>query len=232
MGRIVPDGFLTISQALDRLVAGMYSGVPDRPVVKDLKARGSDVADGFARDAANERLWDAVDRGRVEVFLVGPKQPSPFKISPDMTREIPLLRSSRGGDFTFLRPSKGRVHRQLTEWFGPDLSLVSVVCRERSIERLARTRLQARRRKAATVKMRGVGRPSVQDEVKRPIREIVDKGRWSTQESKKALTFLVNRCRPERASVSQSTVSRALDELYQETNDRRFQCLPRKGPQL
>jgi hypothetical protein len=62
MGRIVPDGFLTISQALDRLVAGMYSGVPDRPVVKDLKARGSDVADGFAREAANERLWDAVDR--------------------------------------------------------------------------------------------------------------------------------------------------------------------------
>lgn len=231
MSRIVPDGFLTISQAIDELVVGMHSGMPDRPVVKDAKEQGYDVGDGVARDAANEKLWDAIDRNKLEVFLVGPKQPVPFKISPDMTREIPLLRSARGGDLVFLRPSKRRLHKQFTEWFGPDLSLVSVVCRRRPIEQLARTRLQARRRKAATVKTRGVGRPSLQDEVKQLIRDIVEKRRWSTERSLKALTFQVNKFGPERRQVSEETVGRALDTLYSQTKDRRFQRLPKRQPQ-
>lgn len=229
MSRIVPDGFLTIRQAIDELAVAMYLGIPDRPAVKGAKEKGYDAGDGEARDAANEKLWDAVDKDKVEAFLVGPKGQIPFKISADMTCEIPLLRSPRGGDFTFLRPSKGRVHKQLTEWFGTDLSQVSVVFRRRRIERLARTRLQARRRKTATVKTRDVGRPSLQDEVIRLIREVVDKGRWTTQQSKKALTGRVNGLRPERERVSQSTVSRALTALYEETKDRRFQCLARKG---
>jgi hypothetical protein len=229
MGRIVPDGFLTISDAVDELVVGMYSGVPDRPTVKELKERGYDAGDGEARNAAYEKLWESVDREKIESFLVGPKQQIPFKIPADMTWEIPLLRSPRGGDFTFLRPSKGRVHKQLTEWFGQDLSQVSVVFRQRRIERLARTRLQARRRKTATIKTRNIGRPPLQEGVKKLIREVVDKDRWSPQQSKKALTVHVNRLRPEREQVSQSTVSRALGDLYAETKDRRFQCLSRKG---
>lgn len=231
MSRIVPDGFATLSQTVDALAVAMYSGVPDRPIVRDLKEKGFDTTDGEARQYANERLWDAVDKGRVEAFVVGPKCPRPFRLSADMTKGIPLLRSARGGDFAFLRPGRVYAHQQLTSWFGPDLSQVLVVFRHRDIERLARTRMRARRRKASTAKTKDVGRPSLQLVVKPLIREVVAKRRWSTQRSQKALTVQVNRLRPDSERVSQATVTRALDDLYGETRDRRFERLPRRTVQ-
>lgn len=228
MSRIVPDGFVTISQAVAELAMAMYSGIPDRPIVRDLKEKGYDVADGEARQCANERLWNAVDRGRFEAFVVGPRCSTPFRLSADMTKGIPLLRSARGGDFAFLRPGRGYVYNQLTCWFGTDLSQVLVVFRQRDIYRLARMRVRARRRKASTAKTKDVGRPSLQIVVKPLIREVADKGRWSNEQSHKALTVQVNRLLPDSGRVSQATVTRALDDLYAETRDRRFERLPRR----
>jgi len=148
-----------------------------------------------------------------------------------MTKEIPVLRSARGRDFAFLRHGRGNVYNQLTGWFGPDLSQVLVVFRQRDIKRLARTRVRARRRRASTAKSKDVGRPSLQVVVKPLIREVVDKRRWSAEQSQKALTVQVNRLLPDRERVSQATVTRALDDLYTETRDRRLERLPRRTSQ-
>lgn len=228
MSRIVPDGFVTISQAIDELVTAVYSGIPDRPIVRELKEKGSDVMDGEAHRCVNETLWDAVDRGSIEAFVVGPRCPTPFRLSAKMTEGIPMLRSARGRDFAFLRPSRGYLYNQLTSWFGSDLSQVLVVFRQRDINRLARTRLRARRRKASTAKNQNVGRPSRQIRIKPLIRQVADKGRWSSKQSQKALTVHVNRLLCDSERVSQATVTRALDDLYAETRDRRFERLPRR----
>jgi hypothetical protein len=40
MRRLLPEGFLTIRQAAERLAAAMYGGVPDRPEVASLRRLG------------------------------------------------------------------------------------------------------------------------------------------------------------------------------------------------
>ena len=76
MSRIVPDGFATISQTVDELVVAMYSGIPDRPIVRDLKEKGYDVTDGEARQCANEWLWVAVDSGGIEALCGRAEEPN------------------------------------------------------------------------------------------------------------------------------------------------------------
>src|SRR5882757_9451772 len=146
MSRLIPDGFLTIRQAAERLVVALYSGVPDRSVVKKVRELGLDVADGAALDHAVSEIWAAVDRRKLNLFLVGARRDAPLKFSAEMSKGIPLLRSPRGADFNFLRPANP-LYPQFVEWFGSDLSTVTVVFREQEIEELARVLLRARRRR-------------------------------------------------------------------------------------
>src|SRR5216684_111385 len=105
MGRLIPDGFLTIRQAAERLVVAMYSGVPDRAVVQNLRESGLDVADGPPLDDAVSEVWVAVDKGKINLFLAGARRKVPLKCSSEMSKGIPLFRSPRGGDLSFLRPA-------------------------------------------------------------------------------------------------------------------------------
>jgi hypothetical protein len=126
VARLIPKGFLTLRQAAEKIAIAMYSGVPDRPVVKQHRETGLDIDDGAATDDANSKIWTAVDRGKLHAFVVGPRSRAPLKLPARLSREIPLLRSPRGGDFNFLRPGKP-IHHEFAEWFGPDLSKVSVL---------------------------------------------------------------------------------------------------------
>jgi hypothetical protein len=139
-----------------------------------------------------------------------------------MSKGTPLLRSPRGGDFNFLRPGKPS-HREFARRFGPDLSEVSVVFQELEVTRLAQTLLRARRRKATAVVAKKRGRPSLQTEATRTVREVVETGKWSATESLKALTTQVNRRSRELKPISDDTVARALDQLHNQMGDRRFE---------
>ena len=229
--RLIPKGFLTLRQAADKIAVAMYSGVPDRPVVKQNKESGFAVDDGAAIDDAISNIWAAVDNGKLQAFVIGPKRPTPLKLSASMSKGIPLLRNPRGGDFNFLRPGNPN-HRQLVDWFGPDLSIVSVVFQEPEITRLARTLFRARRRKTRRVGMRNPGRPSLQAEVTGIVREIVEKGRWVPTQSLKGLTTEVNRRSRRSEPISDDTVARALDRLHDQTADRRFERVRRVRQKL
>jgi hypothetical protein len=227
MSRLIPDGFLTIRQAAEQLAVAMYSGVPDRPIVKQLREKsGFDVADGQAIEDANSKIWAAVDRRTLQTFAVGAKHQTPLKLSAAMSKEIPGLRSSRGGNFGLLRHSN-RNHHQFAEWFGRDLTKVSVVFREAEITQLARTLLRTRRRKAMSAGTTKVGRPSHKIEVKRIIREVIGARKWNPTQSMKKLTQRVNSKGTWLHPLSDDTVARGLDELYSETGDRQFQRVRR-----
>ena len=79
--RLVPDGFLTIREAAERLAVGLYSGEPDPLLVEQHKKSGFDVADGAAIDEAIATLWKAVDKGDLQAFVVGPTNPNPLKLT-------------------------------------------------------------------------------------------------------------------------------------------------------
>jgi len=159
MGRLVPDGFLTIRAAADQFAAALYSGVADSVAVNRHRESGFNVADGAANDHAMSEIWSAVDKGKLRAFAVGPRHPSPLRISARMSEGIPLLRSLRGGDFSFLRP-RNTYYGQFIKWFGRDLTSVLVVLRGSEGTSMARSLLRARRRRIASVRTRNAGRPS------------------------------------------------------------------------
>jgi hypothetical protein len=219
MGRLIPDNFLTIRQAADEFAVAMYSGLADRPFIE--QHRRFDVADGAAVEEAISKIWAAVDRGTLQAFAVGPSCWNPLKLSARMSQAIPLLRSPRGGDLSFLRPGNPH-YNQLAAWLGRDLAKATVVFRVLDITRETRKLLRSRRRRTASTGTTKAGRPSRQIEVKKIIPEVIDKRRWSPTQSLKALTKAVNDRANWQRPVSKDTVTRALSELHSETGDRRF----------
>ena len=228
MARLIPEGFLTGTQAAERLAVALYSGVADRDIVKRRRDEGYDVADGKAIEDAFSELWAAVDCGTVQALGIGPTGKGPLKLSASMTQEIPLLRASHVGNFNFLRPNN-RNFRQFCDWFGRDLSNVTLVFHEAEIKRLARNLLRTRRRrKVSPPGAKTRGRPRLQQEVQTVIAEIIQQGKWQPTESLKTLTGRVNRKGNWPKLVSEDTVGRALDTLYVETKDRRFDRVHRE----
>jgi hypothetical protein len=222
MHHLIPAGFLTIREAAAELAAAKYAGLPDRPAVKQYRDQGFEVADGLALADATSEIWSAVDKSKLQAFLACPGLGIPLKLPADMSTEIPTLRSPKGGDFTFLR-HRNRHHAQFAKWFGPNIRDVSVVFRAEDIKRLSRVLLRTRRRRAASSASRNVGRPSVKADVKGIIRQTIDRGKWSTAQSLKGLAGQVNRRGNLPKLVSEDTVTRALDELYNETRERQFE---------
>jgi hypothetical protein len=228
MSRVIPDGLLTGTEAAERLAVALYSGVGDREIVKRHRDEGYEVADGKAIEDAFSELWTAVDAGKVQPLAIGPTGKGPLKLSASMTMEIPLLRAPRVGSFNFLRPNN-RNFRQFCDWFKRDLSNVTLVFRETEIKRLARTLLRTRRRKEVSppgAKPRG--RPRLQQEAQTVIAEIIQQGKWQPSQSLKTLTGLVNRKGSWPKLVSEDTVGRALDALFVESKDRRFDRVRRE----
>jgi hypothetical protein len=219
---LIPEGFLPIRKAAEKLASALYSGEPDRAIVAQYREREFDVADGDAIDHAISKIWSAVDRDKLHALVFSAARPEAVTLPSNLSRGIPLLRSPRGGNFTFLRPSNENF-AEFSRRFGCDLSAVSVIFRETEINRLARALLRARRRKVSTAGTKKRGRPSRQCDVKPIIHEIIAQHKWSPTQSLKALTKEVNRRGKWLDDVSDETVDRALSEIHGETGDRRFE---------
>jgi hypothetical protein len=228
MTQFTPEGFLSIREAADRLAIAMYAGEPDRAIVKKIRETEGSVADGKATDDAIAKLWSAVEASKIKAFLVGPTQYAPLRLTASMAKGIPLLRSPRGGGFTFLRATNVH-HKQFVNWFGPDLSAVSVVFREQEIAKLERMVLRERRRRMAPHGSKKVGRRSRLPEVKKIIVQLIDAKKLYPRTSIKGLTQQVNRRAEGLDPFSEDTVGRALDQLFSETGDRRFERVRRQG---
>ena len=174
-----------------------------------------------------QSVWAAVDRGRVQALAIGPSGKGPLKLPAGLSEAIPVLRSPRGGNLSFLRP-RSLTFKLFADWFGHDLSNVSIVFHETEIARLGRNQLRLRRRRQADVGKGRRGRPSRQVEIKATIREVIERKKWLPTQSIKALTQEVNRLGKRMDPVSDETVRRAVEAIYVETNDRRLERIPRR----
>ena len=60
-----------------------------------------------------------MDKGKVEPFVNSAKSQMPLRVPADILNEIPTLRSSKYGSFSFLR-HRNRHYPQIVAWFGSD----------------------------------------------------------------------------------------------------------------
>jgi hypothetical protein len=219
---VLSIGYVTLLQAAEMLQPSMFAGVPDQAAVIRLSQMGANVSDGLATDRAIAEIWKAVDLGTVRPMVVGGRRRRIVRLDPAITKQIPTLRSPRGRGFTFLRPSNAAFH-QLAGWFGPDLLNVTLAFRETEIQKLARRLARTRRRMSVSDDTkRRVGRPSRQAALEPVIRELVEGGKWNPLMGLKALARAANHRGNWAKSVSEDTVGRTLDQIYEGTQDRRY----------
>jgi hypothetical protein len=231
VAQIIPIGYVTIREAAEVVAQSRFAGVADRPVVTKLGRLGVDAVDGAAIDDAVAALWKAADAGKLRVVAIGGKPRKIVKLDPKDMMAVPSLRSPRGRDFNLLRP-RHRLYKQVIQWFGLDLAEITIAFREKEVAKLARSVVRARRKvnNSGGVKKK-VGRPERQAEVGNVIQTVIAGKKWKPTESIKALTQVVNRQGKWPQPVSDDTVGRALDRLYEEMQDRQFQRVTRKRRQ-
>jgi hypothetical protein len=220
---ILPPGYVSILQAADILEQSLFAGLPDKPVILRYRQAGLAVGDGTARDQAIAELWKAVDARKLHAMAFGGRPRRMVRLDPALTEQIPWLRSPRGRGFTALRPSNPAFH-SFVAWFGPHVGDATLAFCETEIQRLGRRVMRTRRRvsRSSDTKKR-VGRPSRKAAVSAMIREIIGTRKWSPLLGLKALTKETNRKGKWSKPASEDTVARALDWLYENTQDRRFE---------
>jgi hypothetical protein len=222
MNAVLPIGYVTLLEAAEMLLPAMYAGVPDLPIVTSLRQEGIDVKDGSAMDRAIVELWKAVDKETLRSVAIGGRPPRVLKLDPKFTKAVPTLRSPRGRGFTLLRQSNPAYH-ELAAWFGPLLHRATLAFRVTEVQKLARRLMRARRTAQKTDSQKKTrGRPSRIVTVQPWIHDLVVRRKWNPTMGMKALTRDVNRAGKWPQPVSQDTVTRALDLLYEQTHDRRF----------
>jgi hypothetical protein len=223
MTSVLPIGYVTLLEAAEMLQPAMHAGIPDASRVTELRQRGLGVSDGAARDRAIVELWKAVDKDTLRSWAIGGSPGRIVRLDAHFTKSVPLLRSPRGRGLTFLRPSKPAFH-ELSEAFGGPFHNATPIFRALEVEKLAcrlmRTRRTARR---ADGHKKVRGRPSVIAPVQSVVSDVINRRKWDATRSMKTLTREVNRGGRWQASVSQDTVTRALDGLFEQSGDRRFE---------
>ena len=227
MTAVLPVGYVTILEAAEMLQPAMYAGVPDLPIITKLRQEGIEVNDGPPIDRAVAELWKAVDKGALRSMAIGGRPRRVVRLDAQFTKGVPALRNPRGRGFTFLRQSNPAYH-ELATWFGPLLHEATLAFRVKEIQELARKLIRNRRARQRTDgQKKPPGRSSLIAVVKPVIKDVVERRKWNSTMAMKALTKEVNRTGKWPQLVSQDTVTRALDLLYEQTYDRRFERVRR-----
>jgi hypothetical protein len=221
MTTVLPIGYVTILEAADMLERAMHAGVPDSSTVTTLRLEGLEINDGVARDQAIAELWKAVDKGTLRSMAIGGSPRRVVGLPARFTRSVPTLRSPRGRGFTFLRPSNPATH-ELSAALG--FHTATVAFRTTEVKKLARRLMRTRRTSQRTSGQNKThGRPSLIAAVQNVIRDVIERQKWDATATMKALSREVNRAGKWQKPVSQDTVTRALDSLYEQTGNRQFE---------
>src|SRR5438045_1840793 len=206
----LPRGLITISEAAEIVNRYCRAGTPDPPGALKVPRGWTHSAHRPESDEARAHLQEWIAIGSLELRAIGGVYGRDVVIPPFEFAQVPLLKSLKVDDFTFLRPS----HFLFTRYqglFGRDLASVELGVDERQVHKQAKALLRSRRRKPSN---KPRGRPSLVSKVEPVIREIVDSGKWSADKSQKGLALLVRR---KVEGVSASTVTRVLDAIYLES---------------
>ena len=220
----LPRGRITITEAAEIVSGYSRAGTPNPAGVLDVPKGWTHSARRPELTEARVHLREWIASGKLKLRAIGGVHGRDVVIPPLEFTQIPLLKSLAVGDLTGLRPSHP-LYPRYQGLFGRDIYRVELGVDERQVHRLARsTVLRLRRRPQSTSRR---GRPSLDSKVDPAIREIVLSRKWTADKTQKELARQL--CRKLKESVSQTTVTRRLDAVFENTGDRRFQRIRREA---
>jgi hypothetical protein len=224
MAQVIPGPYLSLREAIWTLARARNAGEETSDDAKHAHKLGFDQE--FSRkelqDAA-DALWSHIDAGKLTVWAEHPGSNAPLRIEPALLDFVGVRRYGVS-DLSYLRPPHRLLHL-LAQRFGPSWRDTQLLLDRTELARVERNQRRTRKRKQAPPgSAKPVGRPNKVSGAKPAIRKVVDAKQWRGTESLKKLTSILSRA-PYNLGVSTDTAARALDELFQETRDRRFQRL-------
>jgi hypothetical protein len=209
----VPHGYERLRDSVRRIVDAMKSGRNslDEPASTDEQIEMD----------ARRVIWREVDQRRLSLMVFA-RQKEPEGLSPEVTRDVPLLRS-KVLSLVYLRPAHP-LYQEFVIRFGIGFPQLAIGFEIAEIERLERQVRRASPRGSAKRR----GRPSIAG-VQDAVRAVVDSKRWDISKSLKMLTREASKHL--KRPVSDDTVGRALDSMFEETGVTRYRRARRKpGP--
>jgi hypothetical protein len=222
MSDLLPVGLMSLHEAATYLMERLFAGAPASPIVQEIRDKGFPVDSREQLTESHQCLRKLILRDELKLHATGGVHGKDIRLTGDDLLEIPGLKTALVSDLSYLRPSH-RFHGRFVNWFGIDLSQVGLGVEEHQVHKLTRKLVRARRRTKANARK---GRPRVLPDVQPVVQEIVVTRRWTTDKSQKELAYLVNQQLSK--SVSQTSVTRALDTLYEITKDPRFKRIRRQ----
>lgn len=232
MTNLTPSGFIGIDEVITAYCERIYRQLPESDVVQALQANGWSASSADRHEEAIKTLKRAVDRGTLGVFVWHSGMSAAVKLSPATLKQLRML-----GRRTFLRTG----HNRPTELFHAGIlgelakSFSAPGCfLEEPAFRIWLERTERRRRSARDgdiARPTSVGRPPKIGLIQPFIIELVERGRWDRSQSLKRLVDLVNRRLPS-GHLSWDTAATAVDDLFGETRDGRYDRRRKKNKSL
>jgi len=232
MSAITPVGYTLLRDARFEVAECSKIGHPFTDAVAKARSAGVDTRlDRGELNKAAAFIQGLVVEDKILVLLRHPSSGQVMRVPADVLNGIPFANAS-GGELNFLRPGSP-AFQEFVRSFGMRTNEVRGSRLLISDEHLKVAVHEAEQRRRADDKAakrksdKAEGRPSMQNDIKKCINEIVDEKLWADPSSLKGLTNLVRR-RSSYRSVSESTVGRALHAVAIETKDPQFQRTKRQ----
>ncbi len=211
-----------VDEAIAAYCERMYRHTPESDVVQGLRANGWSVGSGDRNEEAIKALKRAVWRGTLGVFVWHSGMSAAVRLSLATLKQLRML-----GLRTFLRTGHIRRTELLDAGIVGDLAKsfsASGCFLEEPAFRIWLERRERRRRSSQDgdiARAAALGRPPKIGIIKPVIIELVESGHWDRSRPLKRLVALVNR-RLLSDNVSWDTVATAVDDLFSETRDGRY----------
>ncbi|HEY8006611.1 MAG TPA: hypothetical protein VIE66_07435 [Methylocella sp.] len=223
MADLTPSGYLGIDDAIAAFCERMYRNDPEPDLVQELRDSGLSIGSAERHSDAIEALRRAILRGSLEVFVWHSGMSATVKISDTALARLRMLDRRT----FFLRTGHVRTadlaDAGILGKFARSFSASRCFFEERAFRvwldrRERRLRLSADGNLARPV---ALGRPSKIKNIQTMIVELVERGGWDRSKPLRHMVDLLNK-RLITDRISADTVAKAIDDLYSETKDGRY----------
>jgi hypothetical protein len=224
MPRVIPEGHISLREGIEAVAGVLQIGRPPSPDAERARAMGHPQKwDSATLEDATHVLWTQIDSGKVTVWAEHPGSGVLVRIDPGLLIFFGVRRY-RLSDLSYLRPHH-QLAKMLFQRFGASWRSAQLLLNQADVERIVRSQERIRKRQERHPGSRNrVGRPSKIEIAVPVIREVVERNEWNGAEPLKKLTKIVWGV-PHKLPVSSTTITRALEQLAEDTGDHRFRRL-------
>ena len=232
-----PD-LLLISKAVAQLKAGLYGGLPEPKFIADIKknvAKGEQrpsIGWGAQKEEAVEQIYKAIMQCELSVFVLpdlaeGEAQRAPLQVPQSVLEKMKLTRG--GLPDCAIEPMRIFARDQIAPELSTALSRSKLYLQRKEFKAwYEKARKNGNWPSQRSSQKKPMGRPSKQIDLRIPISDMVNSGRWSAAQH--FVADLIRLLKSAGRKESRQTVERTVARLHRETGDPRYCVDPRKTP--